>query len=456
MTAVIHMAIKDLRILFRDRAGAFFIVGFPVLMGVFFGLILGNEPGSEGTAAIRIAIVDLDQSEFSGRFIDALSGNRQLDIEISGPAAVTPSAAATEGHSDPVAVARDSVRRGQRIGMIVLPAGFGTRAGLFWGTPPVLQVGIDPSRRGEAGVIHGFVMEAMGTLAGERFRNPLQLKLTIDAARNELSTASDLNPSQRQLLLSFFSAAGQMLEMTAAIQSADNGLPGTAGFSELQFAKIEPLDIAVVPDPGSRAEQLQKLNSRWDISFPQAMMWGVMACVAGFSISIARERTRGTMFRLQVSPVTRLQILSGKALGCFVTVVGVIVMLTVLGYSLGMRPVSYSMLIVAVICVAVCFVGIMMAMSVLGRTEQAVSGSGWAINLVMAMFGGCMVPVMFMPESMQQASVLSPIRWAILALEGAIWRGFSASEMLIPCAILTSVGIAGLLTGTVILSRQQA
>ena len=38
MTAVIQMAIKDLRILFRDRLGAFFILVFPILMGLFFGL----------------------------------------------------------------------------------------------------------------------------------------------------------------------------------------------------------------------------------------------------------------------------------------------------------------------------------------------------------------------------------------------------------------------------------
>jgi ABC-2 type transport system permease protein len=35
----------------------------------------------------------------------------------------------------------------------------------------------------------------------------------------------------------------------------------------------------------------------------------------------------------------------------------------------------------------------------------------------------------------------SPVKWAILAMEGALWRGFSLREMLLPCAILVAVGI---------------
>ena len=96
----------------------------------------------------------------------------------------------------------------------------------------------------------------------------------------------------------------------------------------------------------------------------------------------------------------------------------------------------------------------MMTMSVLGKTEQSVSGSGWAINMVMAMIGGCMVPVMFMPKFIQTVSVLSPIKWAILAIEGAIWREFTFGEMLMPCGILIGVGVLGLVVGTAILNKR--
>ncbi len=51
-----------------------------------------------------------------------------------------------------------------------------------------------------------------------------------------------------------------------------------------------------------------------------------------------------------------------------------------------------------------------------------------------------MVPLFIMPPWMTTAANVSPVKWAVLAFEGAIWRGFSAAEMLLPCGILPAVG----------------
>ena len=186
------------------------------------------------------------------------------------------------------------------------------------------------------------------------------------------------------------------------------------------------------------------------------MLWGILGCVAGFSISIAKEHSQGTMVRLQVSPLSKMQILMGKALACFLASILVMTVMVILGLILKMQPASFPKLIVAGLATALCFVGIMMTVSVLGKTEQSVAGAGWAINMVMAMLGGCMIPVMFMPEFFQKFSVVSPIRWAILAIEGAIWREFSWTEMIWPCAILLGIGCVGFTVGTAILHRRQA
>lgn len=74
------------------------------------------------------------------------------------------------------------------------------------------------------------------------------------------------------------------------------------------------------------------------------------------------------------------------------------------------------------------------------ESEQAVAGAGWAMLMPMALFGGAMMPQCIMPGWMQTVGQVSPIKWAILGLEGAIWRGFSAGEMVMPCAILLSFG----------------
>lgn len=158
--------------------------------------------------------------------------------------------------------------------------------------------------------------------------------------------------------------------------------------------------------------------------------------------------------RLQIAPISRSEVLIGKALACFLSVVLVISLMVGLGLLLGMRPGSYPMLALAALCVASCFVGIMMVMSNLGKTEESVNGAGWAINMVMAMFGGAMIPVMFMPQFMKSLSILSPVKWGILAMEGAIWREFSLTEMMLPCGILLGIGITGVVVGTTMLNRK--
>jgi ABC-2 type transport system permease protein len=442
MKRVFNMALKDLRLLSRDKMGAFFIFGFPILMGLFFGLMMGGG-GSGGSGKMKIAIVDQDGSEISQKFVDSLVANDSLIVQ-----------------TDEMEPAKESIRKGNRIAMLVLPKGFGETAGVFWEEPPVIKLGVDPSRQAESAMLQGLVMQSMGELIGTRFQDTSMMRNSIGRQREELAANEDLNPANKLLVGALFGSLESMFDSMEAINAEEPGEgnveTGGVGAPGFNFAEIESLDISRKVDPNSVGGQLQKVRSQWDISFPQAMMWGVLGCAAGFAISIAKERTEGTMVRLQVAPVTRFEVLAGKALACFMVVVMVIAMLTGLGMALGMRPGNMGLLVLAAICVSFCFVGIMMTMSVLGKTEQAVSGAGWAINMVMAMLGGCMIPVMFMPAVIQKFSVVSPIKWGILAIEGAIWRDFSLQEMLFPCGVLLAVGTLGLVVGTLILQRSDA
>jgi ABC-2 type transport system permease protein len=437
MNQIITMAFKDLRLLFRDKLGAFFIIGFPILMGLFFGTIMGG-PSSGGSAKMKVAIVDQDKTEISRKFIGSLKSNDSIELD--------------EQALDP---ARELVRKGKRVAMVVLDKEFGKSAGVFWEEAPTIRVGVDPSRSAESAMLQGMIMESIGQLAGTRLQDASAMQEMIDQSRQQLAEDDTISSANKLLVTGLLGSVEQMVESIDAIQTESDDPAATAnGGGGFQFANIESIDVSRKIDPDSVNGQLMKRKSNWDISFPQAMLWGVLACVAGFAISIAKERTQGTMTRLQVAPVSRTGVLAGKALACFLAVILVIILMTTLGLVLGMTPGSYPMLILASVCVAICFVGIMMIMSNLGNTEQSVNGSGWAINMVMAMFGGCMIPVMFMPGFMQNLSHFSPVKWSILAMEGAIWREFSLAEMMLPCGILLGVGVVGMVIGSVMLSRK--
>ncbi|MEP7118848.1 MAG: ABC transporter permease, partial [Acidobacteriota bacterium] len=120
-----------------------------------------------------------------------------------------------------------------------------------------------------------------------------------------------------------------------------------------------------------------------------------------------------------------------------------------LGYvAFGVRPSSWLMLGLATLSVTIAFCGIMMLVATLGKTEQAASGTAWAILMPLSMVGGGMVPQFILPPWMNTAGLVSPMRWTIRAIEGALWRGFSLSEMAVPCAILILTGAACFALGT--------
>lgn len=435
MRSILTMAAKDLRLITRDWIGMFFIVGFPVLMGVFFGTIMGSF--DTDSATLSIAVVDEDESEMSAKFIAGLEKTGNVQIQRLSRNEAT-----------------DRVRRGNLVGMIVIPAQFGETAGLMWKEGQAVQVGVDPSRQAEAGMLRGLIMQSAGELMFARFQDPKALRPFIAEARAEIEQAEDISLAMRPVLLTMMQSLDGFMASLEEVQETEPQQPAaSADMPQMQLTRIETIDVTREPEEGSTEALVRQIRSKWDISFPQSMIWGILACAATFALTIVRERKQGTLLRLTVAPVSRAQILAGKGTACFVAVTGVVAMMIVLGVALGMRPRSPALLVVAAFCIAFCFVGIMMLMSVIGKTEEAVSGAGWGACVVMAMFGGGMIPLVFMPSFMRTISHASPVKWSVLALEGAIWRGFTLTEMLLPCGILLAVGAVCLTVGTVVLSR---
>jgi ABC-2 type transport system permease protein len=220
--------------------------------------------------------------------------------------------------------------------------------------------------------------------------------------------------------------------------------PASPGAARAPAAAWQPLSIT----RNDVARERVGPQNPFDVTFPQGVIWGLIGCVMTFGISLVTERTHGTLVRLQMAPLTRAHILGGKALACFVSILIVEVMLLGVALAFGVRPRSYAMLAAAGLSAAVCFVGFMMLIASLGKTEQSASGAGWAILMPLSLFGGAMIPQFVMPPWMQTAGLLSPIRWAILALEGGVWRPLAPAELVTPCALLVAVGLACFAIGT--------
>jgi len=288
-------------------------------------------------------------------------------------------------------------------------------------------------------MLEGILMETVFSGIQQQFSDPKLAKTSAAKALHALDEARDLDPEQKKHLKSFL---GEMEKFLGQVQPQDMQYSPFAQENKLK-------KVPVLQEEGN------KPRSAFELTFPSAITWGMYGCIITFAVSIVSERTRGTLIRLRMSPLSRAQIVAGKGLACFLVSVFVAVLLMVLGSILfGIRVESVIGLMLAIIAAAFCYTGLMMALAGFGKTERAVSGSAAAVFMPLAMIGGGMIPLFFMPAWLKTISNISPTKWNIQALEGAIWRGYSLGEMLLPCGILIAIGLAGFYLGVTFLSRQ--
>ncbi len=428
------LAMKDIRLLLRDRMGLFFVVAFPILMGIAFGLVGAGFAGDgHDRKEAVVLVVDGDDSPMSRRFLEHLDEADDVAVK----------------DASDVESARRQVLAGKALAVLRIPKGFGETAGVFWSEKPPLGLGVDPSRKAEGAMLQGRLMEAAGRLMQDRFRDPASLRPIVKKTRRQLAENGDIPEATRSALDVLFRAIDD-LAVTTTEEGGDEDTAGRGGSGpSMEILRLESIDVRRARKPGVET----KLRSRWDISFPAAILWGILSCMGSFAVSIVKEKQSGTLFRLRAAPIGSEQILLGKGLACMLTALGVIALMMGLGAALGIQLQSPGLLLLAALCTAFGFSGLMMLMSVLGKTEQAVAGAGWALIVTMAMFGGGMIPLAFMPSFMVKISNFSPVKWGILSFEGAIWRGFTLGDMLLPCVVLVGMGLVGYLLGFTRLRR---
>jgi ABC-2 type transport system permease protein len=421
MKKVLFLAVKDLRVLLSDKGNIFWVFGFPILFALFFGTVYAGA--GKGPSGMKIAVVDEDKSEFSSSYISKLESDEALQI-------------VTLSREDAI----EQVRKGKVAAAVILKEGFGEGfEALFNSDDPRLEVAADPSRRMESGYLQGLLAKAQFEALGDKFVDRNWMREQVNLWRDELENANDLDVKQAELYLNFMDSFDTLLK-DANEESFNLGFEGDM----LNFAKMDV------------SREYEGPITPFQITFPQVLLWGFLMCTATFAISIVKERTNGTFDRLRIGPLGYAHILGGKGLACFLTCISIICILFFGGKAIFKLPIGNPLLFIpAVFCTILCFVGLMMFICTLGRTEQSVGAAGWAILMIMGMFGGAMMPLAFMPSWLRAFSHFSPVKWGILALEGAIWRDFRFTEMISPCLVLLAIGLTFFSLGVFMLRRQE-
>jgi ABC-2 type transport system permease protein len=343
----------------------------------------------------------------SRQFVAALRAMPELEVDVQDEQAAV-----------------ELVRTGKRSAAVLVPKGYGSNAQrLFYGEPPEVDVVIDPARKAEQAMVQGMLQK----LAGQRLTSAMGGQGGSTMIAQARRDAAALPESERAAFEGFFTSLDALLALQPSATASGGG-----------SRDWQPLAVNV----REVATERRGPRNAFAITFPQGMLWAIVGCIMSFASSLVLERMQGTLVRLRASPLSGPAIMLGKSLACFAAIVAACTMLVVLArIAFGVQVGSPGLFVLALACAAFAFTGLMMLIASLGTTVQSVSGAGWAFMMPLMMLGGGMIPLFAMPRWMVAASDFSPVKWALLALEGAVWRGFSFAEMLPALGVLAAVGV---------------
>lgn len=452
MRPEIIIALKDIRLLMRDRSAAFFTFVFPLAVALFFGFVFGSGK----TQPLRVAVWNGAHGATAAAFVAALRADDSFEVEM----VETREAGET------------LVRRGRAAGLLAIPEEFDARADrMLSGDGPVIELHTDPSRGAETGLLQGKLYQIGFQTMFSRMTDPALMEEMI--VQVERSTAEAKLPLTDRLAIS--TALRAVRGLTArgkrsAEEPSKNGAavpgapaegaasggaaaPGVAAAPGGAMANWTPIRIEAAPLVVKRTGPA----NTFAISFLQGLAWALFGAVLSFSSSMADEEERGTLMRLLAAPIRPIQALLGKAGACFVTCVTCECLLVGVGTLwFGMVVSSVPLLAAATLATAFAFTGVMMALASIFRTQSGAQGAARAILLVLVMVGGGTIPLMFMPPVVQTISGVSPFKWAVVAAEGATWRAWSLGEMATPLAVLGAIGAVGATAAVVAMRRRLA
>ncbi|MFN8427196.1 MAG: ABC transporter permease [Anaerolineales bacterium] len=414
MLKLLLIGIKDLKLMFRDRAALILILLAPFLLTLGMGLVTGRFSGNSGSGIsdIPIVIVNLDNDSLGDALVNVFNSDDLAEL-VEPTSSGDPEAARRLVDEDEVAAA------------IIIPKGFtqsvipqnGNNAA---NEEVKIEFYSNPSRPTSAGIIKAILDGFMARLD--------EMQLGGMTSISQLIVSGRLSPQDAN-------QAGE--EMGARLQQAGDLSEATAIKLNTSTSEGEAVEFDLLSyfAPG------------------MALMF-LMYTVSYGGRTILAEKAEGTLPRLLISPTNSLQVLGGKVFGIFLT--GAAQMLILIGASsLLFRlqwgdPLGVLLLVLTAVFGAT---GWGLLITALARTPAQIGSVGAAVMLIFAMLGGSFVSLDNLPAIVQTVGKITPNAWAMdgfttLALGGTL------SALSTPLLALLTMGILLFLVSALLFGKK--
>lgn len=142
-------------------------------------------------------------------------------------------------------------------------------------------------------------------------------------------------------------------------------------------------------------------------------------------ISLVREKEKGTLEQLIVTPITRSELILGKLIPFVVLgFIDVVLIIIAAGLWFGI-PIKGSVLLLMVLCVVFVFttLGGGLFVSTISRTQQQAILTAWFFLLPSFLLSGFIFPIANMPRIIQYVTYLIPLRYFLVIIRGIYLKG---------------------------------
>ena len=194
----------------------------------------------------------------------------------------------------------------------------------------------------------------------------------------------------------------------------------------------------------SRTWYNPNLDTRWNILPALIASLSLLQTLMLSALSVAREREQGTFDQLLVTPLSPTEIMIGKAVPPILiglTQASLVLLISLFWFHIPMAG-SLLTLYVGLLSFTVAAVGIGLSLSAVSLNMQQAMLYSFMLIMPLMLLSGLTMPIRNMPEPVQIATYLNPLRYAVDLVQRVYLEGAGLSSLwhdLIPLALIAAL-----------------
>ena len=396
----LHIALKDLRIFFKDRDASLQLFLLPLLfIFVYSGAINAITSGGPQDTRVQLPVIDLDGGQSAQTLLRELDEAGGVKVELHKEAEAMP-----------------LLDEGKLARVLTIPAGF--TAGIAAGQQQVLRLVSHPDADQEK-------TEAV--------------RLVVQGVVRDMSL-------ETQILASLQQVADMQANASPAVKEAFSvERLSSQARSQFESSQARPLIRLVQKVPGQDVER-EKDPDYAQASVPGFAVLFIFLTAQATARSIYDEKKVGSFRRLLAAPIAKISLLAGKILPNFL--IALVQMAVILAFGvfglrlLGMTPVPLGSdplaLVLAILLTALCSSAFGVVIAALARTETQIGGLGAVVLWTMGILGGSFIPVFVLDRVLGSLPKIVPHYWANRALTNVMLRGLHLADVTTELAVLAA------------------